>query len=117
MKLPANVSESTRKRNPELYGLGAVSPAKPKRSGQRQSQAANADKARGSFRVVVSIVGLRRIPLDDDNFIGSSCKYVRDAIAASLGLDDGDRRLKFQYGQLQTSGDEGLIVRIELMQK
>ena len=108
------ISDATRKRNPELFGMGPVSPSKPKRSGRRKSEASNADQARGAFRVVISLIGFRRIPLDDDNFVGA-CKHIRDAIAASLKLDDGDKRLKWQYQQIQSAGDEGLLVRIEIL--
>lgn len=64
--------------------------------------------------MVISLIGLRRIPLDDDNFNGG-CKALRDAIAASLGVDDGDKRLVWQYGQLQSRGHEGYLVRIEIL--
>lgn len=114
MRINWNVSESTRRRNPHLFGLVAVPSTEPKRSGRRKSKAPNADQTRSAFRVVVSIIGLRRIPLDDDNFSGA-CKHVRDAIAASIGFDDGDKRLRWQYQQVQTSGEEGLIVRIEIL--
>jgi hypothetical protein len=108
------VSEATRKRNPHLFGLGPVPPSEPKRNRWGKSKAADADKTRSKVGVVVSLIGLRRIPLDDDNFCGA-CKYLRDAIAESIGLDDGDSRLRWQYQQCQTSGAEGLIVKIEIV--
>ena len=61
--------------------------------------------------MVVSLVGHRRRKLDDDNFVGA-CKHLRDAIAASLGLDDGDPRLRWEYGQHETHGVEGVSVTI-----
>jgi len=63
--------------------------------------------------MVISLIGFRRIPLDDDNFVGA-CKHLRDGIARSLHHDDGDKRLKWQYQQIQTSGEEGVLVRVEL---
>ncbi len=36
---------------------------------------------------------------DDDNFV-AGCKALRDAIAKWLGVDDGDARLRWHYGQL-----------------
>lgn len=62
--------------------------------------------------MVISIIGLRCRLLDDDNFSGGA-KALRDCIAASLGLDDGDKRICWQYGQLRTDGVEGYLVRIE----
>lgn len=38
-------------------------------------------------------------PLDDDNLEGSF-KYVRDTVAAWLGVDDGDKaKVRFEYAQ------------------
>jgi hypothetical protein len=115
MILNWQVSEATRKRNPHLFGLGPVPTSEPKRNRRRKPQTTDANQTRGSFRLVVSLIGLRRIPLDDDNFSGSSIKQIRDAIAESLGLDDGDKRLRWQYQQCQTAGAEGLIVKIEIL--
>lgn len=61
---------------------------------------------------VVSFVALLWRPLDDDNLI-ASIKPLRDAVAASIGIDDGDSRIRFQYEQLQTKGREGVLVHIE----
>lgn len=62
--------------------------------------------------MVISLVGHRRRKLDDDNFVGA-CKHLRDAIAASLGIDDGDPRLRWEYSQHETAGAEGVMVKIE----
>jgi hypothetical protein len=50
-------------------------------------------------------------PLDDDAPPGA-CKAVRDAVAAALGVDDGDARLAFAYAQERRKGP--LAVRIEV---
>lgn len=113
MRLPGNVSESIKRLNPDVFGVGAVPPAKPKRDGRREPSSPDANEKRGPRRLVVSLIGFRRIPLDDDNFNGS-CKHVRDAIAASFGLDDGDKRFIWQYSQQHTRGEEGILVRIEI---
>ena len=55
-----------------------------------------------------------RKSFDDDNLI-ASIKPLRDAIAASIGIDDGDKRIAFQYQQLQTKGREGVLVHIEVI--
>jgi hypothetical protein len=69
-------------------------------------------KGKGGVEVVVSLVGFRRKELDDDGFI-YACKPLRDAIAATLGLDDGDRRIRFEYSQLETRGEQGVIVKVQ----
>ena len=109
-ELPKHVQERIRRDNPDVFRPPASVVQKPTRTGE----APPADRAqkRAKSRVVVSIIGLRRRALDDDNFNGG-CKALRDCIAASLGIDDGDKRLTWQYGQLQTRGREGYLVRIE----
>ena len=48
------------------------------------------------LRVLLVRVGPRK--LDDDN-LSSAFKAVRDSVAAYFGIDDGDERIKFNYGQ------------------
>ena len=93
--------------------LRPVSPAVAQPLG-RTPVSAHAGQSRRARRLVVSLIGLRRRTLDDDNFNGA-CKHLRDAIAASLGIDDGDKRICWQYQQLQTRGREGVMVRIEIV--
>lgn len=50
--------------------------------------------------------------LDSDNLAGGGLKSLRDAIAASLGLDDSDKFIIWEYGQFY-SNREGVLVRIE----
>src|SRR5688572_19021440 len=62
----------------------------------------------GKGCVVVSLIGLLKRTLDCDNFCGA-CKPLRDGIASSLGIDDGDKRIRWQYSQCETKGQEGVI--------
>lgn len=50
--------------------------------------------------------------MDDDNAI-AGLKPLRDAIARMFGLDDADSRIRFEYGQCRTDGDEGTIVKLQ----
>ena len=104
------------KKNSDSNDLGSVPASVTQRSGRRKSEATNADQARSTLRVVISLLGFRRTPLDDDNFV-SACKHIRDGIAETIGCDDGDKRLRWQYQQIQTCGEEGLLVRIELQNR
>jgi hypothetical protein len=65
-------------------------------------------------RVVISFVCFRTRTCDDDN-LQFGCKWLRDAIATSLGIDDGDKRLRWQYQQLKTDGPEGVTVTIQIL--
>jgi hypothetical protein len=67
----------------------------------------------GKVGVVISLIGLLKRTLDCDNFCGA-CKPLRDGIASSLGIDDGDKRIRWQYNQCETRGQEGVIVHIEV---
>lgn len=106
-----HASPAFKLRNPHLFGLGAVVAAEPKQD-RRQPQGDTGGKETRQGRVVVSLVALRRRLMDDDNFIGS-CKWLRDAIAATLGIDDGDPRIRFEYAQCRTDGQTGVLVKIE----
>lgn len=48
----------------------------------------------------VSLVRIAPRALDSDN-LASACKGLRDGIADALGIDDGDPRLTWTYGQRQ----------------
>lgn len=115
MNLPQNVSESVKRRNPALYGgLGAVVPIEREQGATNALvQSPQAQRSRKSrLEVLVTIIVCRRRLLDDDNSIGG-CKPLRDIIAAELGINDGSPRIRFQYAQAQTVGEQGCIVKIE----
>ena len=63
------------------------------------------------FRVAIVVFRLRRA--DGDNLYGRATKGLRDAIAASLELDDRDDLIEWEYDQVQTRGRTGTLVRIE----
>lgn len=72
-------------------------------------------KSRSSISVAVIITLIRcgeRL-LDNDNAVGGNLKAMRDAIARTLDIDDGDPRLRWHYGQCQTTGTHGVLVKIE----
>ncbi len=93
--------------------MGVVSSAQPKPNRQHPVAPADGRQTHRAGKVVVSLVGFRRRALDDDNFVGA-CKHLRDAIAARIGMDDGDPRLRWEYGQQETRGAEGVLVKIEV---
>lgn len=108
-----NASEAFKRLNPQLFGLGGLQTAEPKPDRQCVGETADRAQKAGPCGVVICMVSFRRRTLDDDNLSGA-CKWLRDAIAASLGIDDGDSRLRWEYAQIETKGKEGTAVHISL---
>lgn len=117
-RLFPNASESTIKANERLENRSQpmaelVRPKPQHREVQTlESRASKQDKRQaraGICRVLIVRYGRRR--LDDDNWIASA-KGLRDAIAAQLGIDDGDPRIKFDYEQVITKGAIGTHILI-----
>lgn len=72
------------------------------------------DKPRRKARVVicVEIIRFGRKEFDEDNLVAGA-KPLRDSIARGLGVDDGDKRLRWRYSQVVTECSGGTLVRIE----
>lgn len=109
-------SQSTRARNPHLFGvLGAVDTPKPKPKarptlGQRPRYSPSRTSG---LACVVTLIRVGKGTLDGDN-LQAAFKPLRDAIANTLELDDGDSRIEWQYRQIGAGEAEtGTIVKIE----
>lgn len=112
-----NVSEATRRRNPELFAggaLGAVERARSERNPVQPLDGRLKEQCRRKGRVLVCItlVSCRRRELDSDN-LQFALKPIRDAISNALGCDDADARIKWQYAQQLTAGQEGTLLIVE----
>lgn len=111
-----------------VRGLGAVVPGigeQPTRSLERTVQTEQGGKGsvaepirkptrwnRVHARVSglrVTLIAIRQKRLDDDNLAGGF-KALRDAIASSLGVDDGDERIEWIYRQQVGPKPHGTIV-------
>lgn len=71
-------------------------------------------KARGTKRPVISIaiVSFREREVDSDNIIAGA-KGLRDAIAARLCIDDGDKRIRWHYAIIFSPGIRGTQIVIQ----
>lgn len=122
MKPPQNVSQAVRKLNPHIYGQTSLNSVGSLPKQERQSHPIPAlDKGKvgrpagqGSVGLVVTLVSYRHKLLDGDNLV-YSLKGLRDSVAKSIGLDDADRRVRWQYGQVETRGEQGTVVTIETL--
>lgn len=67
----------------------------------------------GKKRLVlcVKIISIRNREADSDNII-SGAKPLRDAIAKSLGVDDHDKHIRWEYEVITTAGGTGTQVVI-----
>lgn len=108
--------------------LGAMVPRvgeQPARSLERQTPAKQGGEGsvvegRSKSRVQVrkcdaglriTLIAVRQKRLDDDNLAGGF-KALRDAIADSLGIDDGDPRIEWIYRQQVGPKPHGTIVMV-----
>ncbi len=127
-----HVSDAVRRLNPELFGphpsMGRLPAPKPqqdslrplvrKDEGKEARPKSLGRRSRPRTKhgpvVFVSLVAFRRTgrELDRDNLIGGF-KWLRDAIADWIGLDDSDRIIEWSYSQHHTRGREGVGVKIE----
>ena len=112
------VSESCRRLNQHLFGVGAVAGSQRERHpGQAlDSQPQARGHCQDGVAVRVSLIALRRRLLDGDNLQGGF-KPLRDAVAESLGLDDADNVISWEYHQMKCEGHEGAIVKIEVYEQ
>lgn len=67
----------------------------------------------GRVAVLVTIITCRNRLCDSDNSGMGGNKALRDAIADSLGADDGSPAIGWQFGQCLTHGEQGTIVLIQ----
>lgn len=115
MKVPTDVSESFKKRNPHLYGLGLIRATESEQDYRKTlvcRPKGKIEKRSSPARFRVAIVVFRRTVLDRDNFIGGT-KFLRDHIARFLGVDDAEKFITWEYTQHLTEMNQGTIIRIE----
>ena len=65
------------------------------------------------FPVEITLTRLGGRPMDDDNLI-AAFKALRDGIAARLGLDDADPRLRWRYEQEPNPHDSVRVILEEM---
>jgi hypothetical protein len=106
-------SESFRKKNPHLFRPGQAVVTEPVSKQALDGGIKVQKQSEGKLPIIVTLIALRRRKVDDDGNIGS-LKWHRDECAKILGIDDGDSRFQWQYGQQKTEGEEGVMIQIEM---
>lgn len=98
----------------KLPRVGALeNPQHPKSTPALERHSTSKQSGKNGVEYLVSIIGFRHRILDSDNFT-SGAKPLRDAISETIGIDDGSERIRFEYDQVHTTGEEGVLVKIEL---
>lgn len=110
-------SNDFKRLNPHLFGdLGGVRSevAKPTATLALDSRQPRIQKGQGRVAFRIVLMSLRRRLLDPDNLAGST-KHLQDAVCETIGIDDGDPRVEFEYRQVRTDGKQGVIVKIDFL--
>lgn len=109
--------EAARRTSKPLVGLADPKPEQDQvRALDRKPSAHQGRKS--SVALVVGFTPYCNFECDDDNFGSGNFKSLRDEIAKTLGIDDGDKRVKFEYHTpIYTKGKPGTIVNITLIEK
>ena len=112
----ANAKQSFKDRNPHLFNLGGLGAAQREPAPAQTLERAPSPRQgrKRSVVVVVAFIAFIRTGSDEDNFGHSAYKPMRDWIARSLGVDDGDKRIVWEYHAIQTRGKLGTQVMITL---
>lgn len=85
--------------------------AKEQRSVARMKvYGAGAVRLRGWTALAVTLTRLAPRRLDSDN-LQRALKAVRDGVADALGVDDGDPRIEWRYGQRKAMSIDGIEMR------
>lgn len=96
-------------------GVGAVEAGRTEQAPARALDNGRTKRVGGSSGVAarVVLVAYRRRLLDRDA-VAFACKPLTDAVASTLGVDDDDPRVEWEWRQVQTDGAEGVAVRVEV---
>ena len=110
-----NLPTAIQRRNPDLF-MDAVESQKQKPdarttlvSNPQIPKASRGRMATGGPVLRVTIIGCEARRRDSDN---PEYKFLRDAIARDFNLDDEDGTIIWEYGKIETRGEQGTIVKI-----
>lgn len=113
-ELPKHVQDRIKRDNPDVFRPVEARQPEPIPAQTLARIPSHHKKRVGGERLIITLVALRRRYVDDDNNV-SSLKPLRDAIACNFSIDDGDPKLRWEYGQSETKGEEGVIVKLEAL--
>ena len=106
-----NASESVKRLNPHLFAVGAVETRQSEQAAPLVSRPQGQQAGKTSVGYRVCLVAHLKRPMDGHDNLRASLKPLVDAIAATLGIDDGDKRIEWDYHQIKDR-TEGVAVKI-----
>ncbi len=115
-RVRASASDSFRRLNPHLFGVGAVAVQEPQRGARREGQPGElvSVPARVGYRVTLTAYVRRNLDTRDN--LRAAMKPLVDRITETLGFPSDDNPLlQWEYGQQLTHGGRGVAVRIETL--
>jgi len=98
---------------PDLLGPVAPDSSEPAPVRALDRGPAKHKSRKGSMVVLVTLTSMRKKLLDGHDAVAYSMKALTDAIARDLGIDDADPRICWEYSQQITTGEQGVMVKIE----
>lgn len=78
----------------------------------RKTGRKGSNRKRQPAQITVTMVAHIPRYFDDDN-LANALKPVRDEVADWLGVDDGDGRIRWECGQVETRGKIGVSIKVE----
>lgn len=120
--LAKQVSPAVARLNPGLFSVGGMATDQHREQARALERKAQAPRSRpngGQKRrskhqaPVLTVTMIAHIPtaMDGDN-LANALKPVRDEIADWIGVDDGDSRIRWEAGQVETRGAIGVAIII-----
>ena len=114
----ANCGEAVRRLNPDVFGLGGLGATEHSKQTRAlvkgaQAQPASARPIRTGCQITITITAYLGRRIDPDN-LAHALKPLQDAIADWIGIDDGDERVRWEYGQVETRGSTGTVLKVEV---
>jgi hypothetical protein len=112
-----HASDSFKRLNPHLFAVGSLDPAiHSKQTGTLDGSAQSKHGRRrcipADVSLTINLTGYIPRRMDPDNLAGAM-KPIQDVVAEWLRVDDGDPRIRWEYGQVETRGECGVVVRME----
>ena len=115
-KLREKILQADRQQNPRPVRALEANGTEPAPARALDRRGTKHQGGAGGVAVRITCIALRRRLVDRHDGVAFACKPLTDAIAKTLGVDDADPRLDWEYGQVVTRGKQGVLVKVEIVE-